>query len=142
MAQPATRIALVGKWRSVGLVEARRNALYGTSGIMVSLMVGMLLNVPMRALEFLAVMPPVPSGSAQWLLTLRFAMTLDVVIFSSLYMVAFVAACPCSHGCLRRSGSRTWRCKLVLPRWLGKKRFRLASAVRLRTCSTGIARRF
>lgn len=92
MAQPTSRLALVGKWRSVGPAEARRHPLYGTSGIMVSLMVGILLNVPLRALEYFAIMPPVPSSSAQWLLTLRFAMTLDVVLFSSLYMVAFVAA--------------------------------------------------
>ncbi len=59
---------------------------------MVSLMVGMMLNVPVRALEFFAVMPPIPSSAPHWLLTLRFAMTLDVVLFSSLYMVAFVAA--------------------------------------------------
>ena len=92
MAQPATRLALVGRWRAVSPGEARRHPLYGTSGIMVSLLVGMMLNVPLRALEYVAVMPPVPSTSAQWLLTLRFAMTLDVVLFSSLYMVAFVAA--------------------------------------------------
>jgi len=92
MEQPTTRLAIVGRWRSVGSVEARGHALYGTSGIMVSLMVGMMLNVPVRALEFFAVMPPVPSSAPHWLLTLRFAMTLDVVIFSCLYMVAFVAA--------------------------------------------------
>ena len=92
MAQPVTRLAVVGRWRDVGLAEARRHPLYGTSGIMVSLIVGMMISVPLRALEYVAVMPPVPSYSAQWLLTLRFAMTLDVVLFSSLYMVAFVAA--------------------------------------------------
>lgn len=59
---------------------------------MVSLMVGMMINVPVRALLFFAIMPPIPSSAPPWLLTLRFAMTLDVVLFSSLYMVAFVAA--------------------------------------------------
>jgi hypothetical protein len=59
---------------------------------MVSLLVGMMINVPIRALEYIAVMPPVPSSAPHWLLTLRFAMTLDVVLLSSLYMVAFVAA--------------------------------------------------
>ena len=92
MAQPSMRLAIVGKWRSVAPTEARRHALYGTSGIMVSLLVGMMLNVPVRALEFFTIMPPVPSSAPQWLLTLRFAMTLDVVLFTSLYMVAFVAA--------------------------------------------------
>ena len=92
MAQPATRLAIVGRWREVGPAEARRHPLYGTSGIMVSLLVGMMINVPIRALEYIAVMPPVPSSAPHWLLTLRFAMTLDVVLLSSLYMVAFVAA--------------------------------------------------
>ena len=91
-AQPATRLAIVGKWRAVEAAEARRHALYGTSGIMVSLLVGILLNVPVRALEYVAVLPPVASTAPQWLLTLRLAMTLDVVLFSSLYMIAFVAA--------------------------------------------------
>jgi len=90
--QPATRLAIVGTWRSVGPAEARRHPLYGTSGIMVSLLVGMMLNVPVRALEYVTVMPPVPSSAPHWLLTLRFAMTLDVVLLPCLYMVAFVAA--------------------------------------------------
>jgi hypothetical protein len=92
MAQPDTRLAVAGTWRSIGAAEARRHPLYGTSGIMVSLLVGMMINVPVRALEYFAVMPPVPSSAPHWLLTLRFAMTLDVVLLSSLYMVAFVAA--------------------------------------------------
>ena len=92
MAQPATRLAIVGQWRTVAPAEARRHSLYGTSGIMVSLLVGMMLNVPLRAREFFTIMPPIPASAPHWLLTLRFAMTLDVVLLSSLYMVAFVAA--------------------------------------------------
>ena len=90
--QPTTRLALLGRWRSVSSGEARRHPLYGTSGIMVSLLIGMLLNIPMRAMEFLAAIPPVAAGAPEWVQTLQFAMTLDVVLFSSLYGVAFVAA--------------------------------------------------
>ena len=54
--------------------------LYGTSGIMVSLLVGMLLNVPVRALEYLAAMPALVRASPAWLSTLHFVMTLDVVL--------------------------------------------------------------
>ena len=57
LAQPTTRLAIVGRWRSVSAAEARRHSLYGASGLMVSLLVGMLLNVPVRALEYLAAMP-------------------------------------------------------------------------------------
>jgi hypothetical protein len=90
--QPATRLARLGRWRTVGRQEARANSLYGASGLMVSLLVGMMLNVPVRAVEYLAAMPPMPHVAPNWLSTLHAAMTFDVVLFSSLYMIAFVAA--------------------------------------------------
>jgi hypothetical protein len=90
--QPATRLARFGRWRSVGRGEARAHPHYGASGLMVSLLVGMMLNVPVRAAEYLAAMPPLPAVAPTWLSTLHFAMTFDVVLFGSLYMVAFVAA--------------------------------------------------
>ena len=90
--QPATRLALVGRWRNISPEEANRHPLYGSSGIMVSLLVGMLLNVPVRALEYLAAMPALSGRVPDWLSTLQIAMTLDVVLLSSLYTIAFVAA--------------------------------------------------
>lgn len=90
--QPATRLARVGKWRVVERAEAQRHPLYGSSGIMVSLLVGMLLNVPVRALEYLAAMPALSGTVPAWLSTLHMMMTLDVVLLSSLYTIAFVAA--------------------------------------------------
>ena len=90
--QPTTRMAVVGRWRKVEAREARAHALYGTSGVMVSLLVGMLLNVPVRALEYLAAMPALAGNVPAWLSTLRFGLTLDVVLLSSLYTIAFVAA--------------------------------------------------
>lgn len=90
--QPVTRLARVGRWRSVSLDQAKRHALYGSSGIMVSLLVGMLLNVPVRALEYLAAIPALSGTVPAWLSTLHFMMTLDVVLLSSLYTIAFVAA--------------------------------------------------
>ena len=90
--QPTTRLAVVGRWRSIGSAEAERHPLYGSSGIMVSLLVGMLLNVPVRALEYLAAIPALSGDVPAWLSTLHMAMTLDVVLLSSLYTIAFVAA--------------------------------------------------
>jgi hypothetical protein len=52
----------------------------------------MLLNVPVRALEYLAAMPALSGRVPEWLSTLHIAMTLDVVLLSSLYTIAFVAA--------------------------------------------------
>jgi hypothetical protein len=90
--QPATRLAILGKWRPVDSAQARRHRLYGTSGIMVSLLIGTLLNVPVRAAEYFVAMPPVAGEVPSWLSSLHFAMTFDVVLFTSLYAVAFVAA--------------------------------------------------
>jgi hypothetical protein len=90
--QPVYRFAIAGRWRDVGSAEARRHMLFGSGGIMVSLLVGMLLNVPVRSLEYLAAMPALAGRVPEWLSTLRFAMTLDVVLLSSLYTIAFVAA--------------------------------------------------
>jgi hypothetical protein len=90
--QPSTRLAIVGRWRKVSADEAKKNPLYGTSGIMVSLLIGTLLNVPVRAAEYMVAMPPVAGDVPAWLSTLHLAMTFDVVLFTSLYAIAFVAA--------------------------------------------------
>ena len=90
--QPATRLARAGRWVQLSRPDAEHHPLYGASGIMVSLLIGMMLNVPMRAAEYLTAMPPLPAIAPRWLSTLHFAMTLDVVLFGSLYMIAFVAA--------------------------------------------------
>ena len=59
---------------------------------MVSLLIGMLSNVPVRAAEYFAAMPAISGAVPPWLSTLHTLMTLDVVLFSSLYTIAFVAA--------------------------------------------------
>lgn len=92
LAQPQFRLARIGRWTGVSLSEAKLHRLYGASGIMLSLLVGTLLNVPVRAAEYLVAMPPIPAPAPRWLETLHFALTLDVVLFTSLYAIAFVAA--------------------------------------------------
>ena len=116
--QPVIRLAQVGRWRRVTRVEAERHPMHGTSGIMVSLLVGMMLNVPVRALEYLAAMPPLPNGAPAWASALHFAMTFDVVLFGSLYMVAFVAA-------LRRAPLFP---RLLLAIWIGDIAMQLFTA--------------
>jgi len=90
--QPQTRLARLGKWRNVSRHEARNHELYGTTGIMVSLLVGMLINVPVRAAEYLTAMPALSGPVPGWLSTLHTLMTADVVLMSSLYVIAFAAA--------------------------------------------------
>lgn len=92
LSQPSTRLARVGRWRDVNLDQAKAHHLFGAGGIMVSLMLGILFNVPVRALEYLVSMPALAGPLPEWLWTLNFLMTLDVVLFTSLYTVAFVAA--------------------------------------------------
>ena len=90
--QPQIRLARVGRWRSVSRDEAIRHPLYGAGGIMVSLLVGILLNVPVRAAEYLAALPAISGSVPAWLSVLHTMMTIDVVLLSSLYTIAFVAA--------------------------------------------------
>ena len=90
--QPVFRLAPTSAWRSIGRSAAMRNPLYGAGGIMVSLLIGILLNVPVRAAEYFAAMPALSGPVPAWLSTLHLMMTLDVVLLTSLYSIAFVAA--------------------------------------------------
>jgi hypothetical protein len=92
MPQPAIRLSRIGKWRSVSLAEARRHPLFGANGLMVSLLVGMLVNIPFRAMEYFASMPALAGDVPAWLAVLRTMMTLDLVVLTSLYAIAFAAA--------------------------------------------------
>ena len=92
LAQPAVRLARISAWRSISRSAAIRHSLYGAGGIMVSLLVGMLLNVPVRAAEYFAAMPALSGPVPPWLATLHLMMTIDVVLLTSLYAIAFVAA--------------------------------------------------
>jgi hypothetical protein len=90
--QPRHRLAVFGEWRSVGRDEAQAMPLYGVTGIMASLILGILLNVPVRTLEFLAAMPLLGAAPPDWFDLLYRWMLIDVVLISSLYAVAMVAA--------------------------------------------------
>lgn len=95
MAQPEFRLARIGRWRDVSPSEAARHPLFGPSGIMVSLLVGTMLNVPVRVAEYLAAMPMLTGPVPEWLSVLHAMMTIDVVVLTSLYCIAFVAALRC-----------------------------------------------
>lgn len=90
-AQPAIRLARIGKWCAVSAANARQHKFYGTTGLMLPLLVGMLVNVPLRTAEYLAAMPALSGSVPEWLRMLNLLMTLDVVLLSSLYVVVFVA---------------------------------------------------
>jgi len=91
-AQPIVRMARLGRWRTVDAVEARLNPAFGPAGFMASLLVGILLNVPVRTAEYLVAIPSVGGDAPAWAQTLHLAMTADVVVMNFFYMVCFVMA--------------------------------------------------
>jgi hypothetical protein len=94
--QPEIRLARYGKWDDVDVLSARRHPLFGPTGMMASLLIGMLLNVPVRTLEFLAAVPAMNSNAPLWGQVILTVMTADVVIMNFLYVIAFVAALRCA----------------------------------------------
>src|SRR3546814_214549 len=91
-AQPFFRLARVGTWRQLDVTEARHNPAFGPVGFMASLLVGILLNVPVRTAEYLAAVPAVGTDAPVWAQVLLHAMTLDVIVMNFFYMVCFVMA--------------------------------------------------
>lgn len=96
MQQPEIRLARYGKWRPVNVLAARAHPMFGPTGMMASLLIGMLLNVPVRSLEFLAAVPAMNGHAPLWGQVLIAAMTADVVMMNFLYVVCFVAALRCA----------------------------------------------
>ena len=80
------------RYRRVGPNVARRHPLYGPGGLMASLLAGLLLSIVLRAAEYFAAMPALSGPLPSWLATLQLVLTLDVVLFTSAYAVAFIAA--------------------------------------------------
>ena len=91
-AQPIFRFCRYGSWRPLDPLAARRSPAYGPAGFMTSLIVGILLNVPFRSLEFILAMPAVLPGAPGWANSLMILLTLDVVVMNFFYMVCFVLA--------------------------------------------------
>lgn len=90
--QPEHRLARFGAWRPVSRAEAMAASCYGVTGLMASLLLGMLINIPVRTLEFLAAIPALGATPPAWFATLFALMLADVVLLCSLYAVAFAAA--------------------------------------------------
>ena len=92
LAQPSIRLAHIGRWQALDSRQARDNPAFGPTGLMASLLVGLLLNVVLRTAEYLAAIPALGAGAPQWGLVTFHAMTADVVAMNFLYMVCFVMA--------------------------------------------------
>lgn len=91
-AQPAIRLSLYGRWQRLSVLDARINPAFGPTGFMASLLIGLLLNIPVRSFEFLAATPAVSGNAPVWGQTLFLLLAADVVVMSFFYMVCFVLA--------------------------------------------------
>lgn len=91
-AQPEIRLALVGKWQSLDALSAREHPAFGPAGLMASLLLGMLLNVPVRTIEFMAAVPAMTSGAPLWGQMIYLGMSADLIVMNFLYTLCFFMA--------------------------------------------------
>jgi hypothetical protein len=91
-AQPSFRFSVYGRWRKLGVLEARQSPVFGPAGFMASLLIGLLLNVVVRSFEFLLAMPAMGGGAPLWGDRLFALMAADVIVMNFFYMVCFVMA--------------------------------------------------
>lgn len=88
--QPVVRLARYGRWREAEPGERRRAAINGPVGFLVSLLVGILLNVPFRSLKFLIIVPAAAPTDPAWAQIFVYCFTLQTAALNFLYMVCFV----------------------------------------------------
>ena len=91
-AQPSLHLSFYGRWKKLGVLEARSNPAFGPAGFIASLLIGLLLNVVVRSFEFLLAMPAMGGHAPQWGNLLFGLMATDVIVMSFFYMVCFVMA--------------------------------------------------
>jgi hypothetical protein len=90
--QPSIRLSVYGRWRPLGVLEARQSPQFGPGGFLVSLVLGLLLNVFVRSMEFLVAMPAIGSSAPDWGNRLFMLMAADVIVMNFFYTVCFVMA--------------------------------------------------
>ncbi len=91
-AQPEIRLATLGRWKSLDALTVRKHPSFGPAGLMASLLIGMLLNVPVRTAEFLASVPAMSGSAPLWGQMIYFAMSADLVVMNVLYTLCFFMA--------------------------------------------------
>ncbi len=91
-AQPDIRLSIYGRWRRLSILDAKANPAFGPAGFMASLLIGLLLNIPVRSFEFLVAIPAISGNAPHWGQSLFLLLAADVVVMSFFYMVCFVLA--------------------------------------------------
>lgn len=90
--QPEIRLARFGAWRRLDALAARDHPAFGPVGIMASLLIGMLLNVPVRTAEFMASVPAMSGLAPLWGQMIYLAMATDLIVMNFLYTLCFFMA--------------------------------------------------
>lgn len=90
--QPDIRLSRYGRWTAVNAREAHANTLFGTSGLMASLILGLIINIPVRTVEFLMAIPALGSHAPEWFSAIFMLMLADTVLLCALYGFAFMMA--------------------------------------------------
>ena len=112
-AQPRLRIAQVGRWNSVSPAEARQRQDFGMSGLLVSLVAGLLISMILRLGEYMLAMPAVPRAAPAWALAMFDAMTFDLIYLSFLYSVCIAMALRAAP-LFPRMLAYTWLCDVLM----------------------------
>lgn len=86
------QFALWKRWHPLSPLEARTRPDFGAFGFLASLLVGLLLNVVIRTLEFMAAVPAMGAHAPAWGQALLGLMAADVALTGFFYMIAFVMA--------------------------------------------------
>ncbi|MGD9665719.1 MAG: DUF2569 domain-containing protein [Novosphingobium sp.] len=90
--QPSFRLAAYGKWHRLDLSQAQAHPVFGPTGFMASLLIGMLLNIVIRSFEFMVAVPAMNSHAPDWGQAIFHVMAADVIVMNFFYMVCFVMA--------------------------------------------------
>jgi hypothetical protein len=112
-AQPALRLCHFGKWSSVSPSEARDRPEFGMSGLLVSLVAGLVLSISMRMIEYFLAMPAVPYMAPDWAVAMFRLMTFDLVLFAFLYTICIGMALRAAP-LFPRMLCYTWACDLLM----------------------------
>ncbi len=92
IAAPEIRLSARGRWQKLSVIEARASPLFGPAGFMASLLIGLLLNIAVRSVEFLAAVPALDHSAPPWARALFGLMAADLIVMNFFCMVCFVMA--------------------------------------------------
>jgi hypothetical protein len=90
--KPSFHLSRYGSWQVVDPLAARADPDFGPFGFLASLVIGMLINIVVRTLEFVVALPTPGGHPPAWVSGLYAIMAVDTTVMSSLYAFAFVMA--------------------------------------------------